>query len=402
MDFFNVNYMAASLNPYSQGSSYPPLAMLIAYVFARIIPGTGTGAPVIQRDADMFGKICLYVLYAVCLAVLAAAACRGIWVQLRKDAESGPLTTKLSGVRKITGIFSKIALLGAVSLSIVLAAPVIYAFDRGNYLIICTLFLALFCLYYDKNDYAAASFLAIAACLKIYPVVLFYVFFRTRKWKPMFLGLFIGGGFTAASAALFNGSLFWNLRQFVQNVLLFSGGQGPNHSYYYRYGVGLRNIFGTLSIIFRGYVSDYLHIAKLSLVTGGALLAVVIIMCILDKRPWRQILYLSFFMILFPSPSFYYNLAYLVGPILLFLLKEKSEKLDWLYLWGLALLMTPKSYYYFLAHFTEGDGWVGVDCLINPLIMCGLLLVSFIELIHIRKNSKESIGQADEKDLVNA
>ena len=401
MDFFNVNSMAASLDPYAQGSSYPPLAMLIAYVFARIIPGTGIETPIIQRDADLSGKICLYALYASCLAVLVSAVCRRVWVQLKKDAESVPLSKKQSGIRKFLGIFTKVSLLGAVSLSIVLSAPVIYSFDRGNYLIICTLFLALFCLYYDKNDYAAASFLAIAACLKIYPVVLFYVFFRTRKWKPMFLGLFIGSGFTLASMALFNRSLFWNLRQFIQNVLLFSGGQGPNHSYYYRYGVGLRNILGTISIILRGYVSDYLHIAKLTLVMGGALLAVVIIMCIMDKRPWRQILYLSFFMILFPSPSFYYNLAYLVGPILLFLLKGKSEKMDWLYLWGLALLMTPKSYYYFQANFSDGVGLVGIDCLINPLIMCGLLLVSFIELIYIRKNTREMLELGEKKDLVN-
>lgn len=399
MDFFHVNEMVAGFDPYANGSSYPPLALMIAYIFARIIPHTGEGEPFTLRDSSLPGRISLYALYGGCLLIIFIALWRRMLQIFRKDDAAVPKAARPSGFHKFLQKFSRLILIGASALAIALSAPMIYAFDRGNYLIICVLFISLFCLYYGKNDYAAAVFLAIAACLKIYPLALFFVFLRERKWKPLMLGLGAGALFTAVSAAAFKGGMVTNLMSFTRNVMTF-GGQGGNSAGANRYSVGLRNIISTTSIALRGYVSDYLHIAKLSLILGAILLAFIILLCIWDRRPYRQILYLSFFMILFPSPAYFYNLAYLVGPILLFLIKDQVESLDWVFLVGLALIMIPKSYYYFLAHFSEGDGWVGIDCLLSPLIMCILLAVAFFELLHVRKLQSGGLEPRDKKDLV--
>lgn len=400
MDFFNVNSMASGLDPYIQDSSYPPLAMIIAYIFSRIIPGTETVAALVQRDSSEIGRICLFSIYAVCFLVLFIAIWKRILIQFKIDEKSAPLTKTVSVFYRIVSVLSKVALLLVVAMSIIVSAPMIFAFDRGNYLILCVLFLTLFCLYYEKNDYVAATFLAIAACLKIFPVVLFLVFFFAHKWKPLAFGILFGGSVTVGCTIFLNGNLFNNLFKFVKNVLFFTSGRGPNDYYYYYYSVGTRNLIATISIALRGHISDRLHIEKLSLLVNIILFVVIIVMCIIDNRPWRQILYLSFFIILFQNPSYYYGLAYLTGPIFLFLLKNKSERMDWIYLIGLALIMIPKSYYYFLGHFTNGDVWIGLDSLLDPLILYILLFLSFLELIFNRRKRSVHTPFGHKKGLV--
>lgn len=203
MDFFNINNMVASLDPYSKGSSYPPLALIFACLFAGIIPGTATETATAVKTSGRFGKWCIVALYAICLLILVIAAWRRVWVQLKKDDLSISLPKPTSKIRKMGHILMRIMLFGFVAIALSSSAPVIFSFDRGNYLILCVLFLTLFCLYYGQNDYVAATFLALAACLKIFPLVLFFVFFLHRKWKPLALGLFLGGSVTVGCAALF-------------------------------------------------------------------------------------------------------------------------------------------------------------------------------------------------------
>ncbi len=385
MDFFNVNKMASGLDPYiTGGSSYPPLAMIIAYIVGLFIPGTSGMTAAEVRNQGPFGKYVLVGMYALCILLISVFAWRRIWKQARKAREESGIRESLAKPKRILHIAARILLLGAVSLGIGLTAPMIYAIDRGNYLIICTLFIALFCIFYGKNDYAASVFLALAACLKIFPVVLFYLFFRQRKWKPLFVGIGTGAVLTIGSTLLFKGGFAANLLSFAKNLMNFSGGVDPYHSDLYLNAIGTRSFLASISILFRGHISDKLHIATLTTVVNVLLLVFVIVLCLMEKRPWRQILYLSFFMVLFPNPSYYYSLAYLTGPILLFLMKEEKERYDALFLIGLAFLMIPKNYFYFAARFVNGDRLLGLNCMVDPMIMLLLLAFSFIELLFLR------------------
>lgn len=375
MDFFNINQMVADFDPYTDNSSYPPLALVAAYFFAWIIPGSASKTAMEVRDEGLTGKMWLLAMYSVCLIIIMIAVCRRIFTTIPKEVRLIP----------------KLIFLGTISLSIILSAPVIYAFDRGNYLIVCVLFLTLFCLYYDKNDYAAAVFLAVAASLKVFPVLLFFVFFLGKKWKPLFVGLFTGAVSTLVCAAVLQGGLIQNLWRFTRSLLGFSSGPDPYSSYYYRYAIGLRTFIGTSFIAIKSYIPPIVPITQLTLAVSALLVILVIIMCVMDKRVWRQILYLSFLMVLVPTPSFYYNLAYLIGPVFLFLLKEKQEKYDMLFLGGFCFLMIPTSYYFFLATCSEGLVWIGINCLLDPLIMIILLSISFFELLYIRFHKKKSI-----------
>ena len=391
MDFFNVNFMASQLDPYiSGGSSYPPLAIILAYIVGLFIPNTATFGSVEVRNQGRLGKYMLVAMYVACILLISIVAWYRIWKQARKEEEKAGVRASLTKRRRVLRIVRRILLLGAVTLGIAFSAPMIFAIDRGNYLIVCTLFIALFCIFYGKNDYAASVFLALAACLKIFPIVLFYLFFRQRKWKPLCIGIGTGAVLTIGSTLLFKGGFIANLLAFVKNLMNFSGGVDPYYSDLYLNAIGTRSFLASISILFKGYISEKIHIVTLTTVVNVLLLVFVIILCLLDKRPWRQILYLSFFMVLFPNPSYYYSLAYLTGPILLFLLKEEKERYDVLFLIGLAFLMIPKSYFYFASRFVNGDRLLGLNSMVDPLIMFLLLGFSFVELLFLLKKRKSA------------
>lgn len=392
MDFFNVNTMTSHLDPYiSGGSSYPPLALILAYIVGLFIPGTAVKTAAEVRMQEPVGKYVLAGMYGICILLISVFAWRRIWKQEKNSSENAGVRQSLSKSKRIRHIASRILLFGAVSLGIGLSAPMVFAVDRGNYLILCTLFLFLFCIFYGKNDYAASVFLALAACVKIFPIVLFYVFIRQRKWKPMFLGVGTGAVLTIGSMLVFKGGFITNLMYFAKNLTAFSNGIDPYYSGTYMNAIGTRGFLATISIMFRGHISDKLHITTLTMIVNILLLVFVSILCLLDKRPWRQILYLSIFMVLFPNPSYYYNLVYLTAPILLFLLKEEKEHYDFLFLMGFALLMIPKNYYYFLARFVDGERLLGINSLIDPLIMFLFLGFSFVELLFLKKKGKSGL-----------
>ncbi len=399
MDFFNVNYMASKLDPYiSGGSSYPPLAIILAYIVGLFIPNTATLGSVEVRSQGRLGKYLLIAMYVACILVISIVVWCRIWKQTRESASSSSIHETVSKRRRVLRIAARILLFGAVTLGIALSAPMIFAIDRGNYLIVCILFITLFCVFYNKNDYAASIFLALAACLKIFPIVLFYLFFRQRKWKPLFVGVGTGAFLTIGSLLLFKGGFITNLMYFAKNLMSFSGGVDPYYSDLYLNAIGTRTLLASLSIVRWGYITEKLHIATLTTVVNVLLLVFVIILCLLEKRPWRQILYLSFFMVLFPNPSYYYSLAYLTGPILLFLLKKEKDRYDTLFLIGLSLLMIPKNYVYFPVRFVNGDRLLGLNCMVDPIIMLLLLGFSFIELLFLRKKG-EGAGKSEPMNL---
>ena len=392
-DFFEINELVANLNPYKSGSSYPPLALLVALLFAKIIPGTGSiGADPASiqafRDVSVAGKTALYLFYAGVLLAIASIFWKRIYTYNKNHP--GEFVAEKTRFTRIRDFFDRFLAYPAILAAVALSAPVIYAFDRGNYLVLCVLFLVLFASFYGRNDWLAAIFLAIAACLKIYPVVLFFVFLVGRKWKPMFLGLSVGALITGLGMAVFKGNYIRNTGYFLKNVFNFSGGFGDNHSFYYRYATGFRNLIATPVLAVSDKIPEEFPISRLTLILSGVFLLLVIAICFLDKRPWRQILCLSFFMILFPTPSFFYNLSYLVAPILLFLFKEEREKYDRLYLAGLILLMIPKSYYYFMVTYTDAPGYTGIECFLNPAIMCFLIVLSFVDAIAYRRRLRAS------------
>lgn len=400
-DFFEINERVYHLIPYLNGTSYPPLALLVALFFAKIIPGTGTvGKEPLDiqafSDESVFGQALLLAMYGVLLLAIMLV----FWKKMIPLSEKEPVlkVNMDSRIGKLRYYANKYLIFAAVGLSVLAAAPLIYSLDRGNYLILSVFLLVLFCHFYGKNDKASAIFLALAACLKVYPVVFFLVFFLGKKWKPLILGLTSGAVVTGLSMLVFQGNYFKNFFYFMKNILAFSGGVPDDSAFYYRYAVGFRSLLSTPILMINHSMPKDIPISQLNLLTGAAFLILVIVLCCLDKRPWRQMMYLCFFMILFPTPSFFYNLSYLIAPLLLLLFKEERESLDIVYVIGIALLMIPKSYHYTLVEFSDGSAYVGIETFLNPLIMCFILILSFIVVLRERGKRRKTVTDRSSRE----
>jgi len=382
-DYFSVNSMVAGLNPYSLGSSYPPFALIVAYFFAKLCPTFPTPDGIMQSAIHDSGIFCLKCIYLISLLVIVYLVWKKGWSILMKHPISHDDIPESKIVRMKKSIPVILALF-LLSIVIFINAPIAFAFDRGNYLVICVLFIGIFCLFYNQNDYLSATFLGFAAAMKIFPLVIFFVFIRDRKWKSLALGFFVTIAVSYVSLSHFLGDMHQNVKAFLTNLLSFTNGLPPAQYSYYWYAINIRAFIGNVFIATIGHIPAKFDIVAVSQMFAYSLAVLVIILCLLDKRAWRRILYLSFLMILFPVTSYYYNLAYLIGPIILFLFKEDMEKLDWVYLFGLALLMIPKNYMYFLYDKQYGyfSVLMGLDYLINPMIMCLLICVSAADVFH--------------------
>ena len=373
MDFFHINSMSAGGSPYQEGSSYPPLALVFALLFSKLIPGSKELDPFVIRNTNPDSVLILQIMYMVCLvfSLILFAICF-----LKKH----PVKEIIPKEKFIWNIVKSIVFpLLSLGASMFLAAPMIYSLDRGNYLILCFLFLFLFVFLYENHPNLSALALAVASSLKMYPVVLFLVFFFDRKYRPFWTGILFGGGMTAFSFLFFNGSYLDKLKHFIWNILNFTGGRPMTHVYYFRDAIGIRSLLAAPFLLIKGYIPDWLNISVLGIIAGICLFIAVIFMCIWERRYERQILYLTLFVILFPTPSYYYNITYLIPSVFLLLLKK--EKLEWYIPVLTGLLMIPKNYFYIAPFFFDVNVLVSVGNYIDPLLMGLLLLIEFIRIL---------------------
>jgi multisubunit Na+/H+ antiporter MnhG subunit len=286
MDFFNVNKMASGLDPYiTGGSSYPPLAMIIAYIVGLFIPGTSGMTAAEVRNQGPFGKYVLVGMYALCILLISVFAWRRIWKQARKAREESGIRESLAKPKRILHIAARILLLGAVSLGIGLTAPMIYAIDRGNYLSSVRSH-RLVLHHYGKNDYAASVFPRTGRVPLDLSVVLVSFFSACANGNPC-LSVSARRRPYDRSTLLFKADRCQSpvVREKLMN---FSGGVDPYHSIF-------TNAIGTKASRFDcdpvRDIFDKHHIASLTTVVYVRLLVFVIVLCLWKRDSGRQILY---------------------------------------------------------------------------------------------------------------
>ena len=400
MDFFSINEMVAGMNPYAQGSSYPPFALLAAVLFARAIPGTGVIGRFEVRDQEPLGYAFLVAMYAVCIAVSAILFGCKLYKNLTKNKKNSVRETEmgvLSFRQRCARFFSSPLLLQVLLPAVlffaafVFAAPTMYAFDRGNYIILCAFFLLLFAFFFEDHPVLSAVFLAVAACLKIYPVALFLVFFVGRKFKAMFAGLAVGGGLSLASGLLFQGPLMGNVRAFLQNLLNFTNGLLMTHYFYYQNAIGVRTIVATPILFMYNTIPESINIYRIGMVVSLLLLLWTVVICFLDRNAERQILYITLFMILFPTPSFYYNLIFLMLPVFMILTRAERRSYDFWVLGVLLLLLIPKNYKYLIFYFEIYPVQISVGHMIDAYMLLGLFIGVSVYALKERSRMKRSV-----------
>lgn len=298
MDFFNhIYYVSDRLHLYESSihASFPPLAYVLYFFLGKGIPDSaieGTGNRAV-RD-NLFG-LNLYVVYMVVLAMVLVFL---IQFFLKNKSRAEQLL---------------------LSLIVLVSAPFVGLYERGNSAFIVLLLLLLFIALKDSSKSwqreAALILLAVAAGLKLYPAVFGLLYLQERRWKETARLVLYGLLFTFGPFVFFGGFkelpvLLYNLRAISEQI---SFGD-------------LRSVVYAVVLI-----GEKFEIAIPVLLKWGRVIAVLFFcsacLCtFFQKCLWKKMVLLSGIMIFFPTWSGSYTLVYLVLPLLLFIGEGKNER----------------------------------------------------------------------------
>lgn len=352
MDFFNVNFMVHEWNPYIEYySSYPPLALLLAYPFSLMADYASYEYPPLDIVYTLPAKISfglfigiftLLIVWFVNLYLKRAKVIKNPWIRW------------------------------IVSIGLTITAPYLFMVDRGNYLIATIILMLAFIYFYEDHEYVSAIFLGLAIALKIYPMFLFLLLFIDKRWKSMGLATIVGGGVTVLTFPLFHGGIWQNIREFGAALLAFGGGYVEEYNNVY-FCVGLSSLIRMPFMIWNnGKIPKEIPVILIYVILGTALTLWSIWNLRKESVFWKKVLVIIALMVFLIPNSYMYNLMYLLPAIIIFLVAKegKDKKSDVRYLIILGALLIPKAYYYIIPQF-----FIGIQIVIDGCLLLALILL---------------------------
>lgn len=328
-DFFTINYAVKDWDPYTEWlSNYPPLILLIARIVSNASEYRIYDLTTLQNainDPQIMGTLIAFVAAFIVLGIAII-----VIYSVREN------------FNKVYGTAAGIA----VSVMMMVSAPVVFAIDRGNYILVSYILLLLWAVFEEREETQnlAAVFIGLCAAVKIYPLFIICFFVLERKWKKVFIACVTGGITTVLPFLTFKGTLMGNISGFGGGLLGFGGG---NYMPYFNVG-----LTGFASYILRwvtGTVQDAGTVKYIWLGVGGILAIACMLLLLKEKRTWLRVLILTSLMIFLTPNSYIYNSAYLMAPLAVMLLGNREKigeitKKDLVYFVIAALLMVPKAY----------------------------------------------------------
>ncbi len=333
MDFFNVNYFVVDMDPYvAKGSSYPPLALLLAKLFSLCTNYSISPKFARETTGGIISLMVFFLIFFVTALILLRKVC------------------KKHGV-SIWGTF-------AIFTGFFVSAPILFAINRGNYLLLALMFSAIFIVYYKDErrwvrelSYVA---LAIAAGIKFYPAAFALLLLKEKRFVnfgqvalySIFLVIFpffaFKGGFVA------------NVKSFCENLFSWTGDQPPvdasNLTNTHSYDVSMKNLFVMFCCKVTGKSPWALNsgVPNAGLAFGMLVAVAMAIATLFSNSYWRRLSAIGLIITLFPSVSGFYSVAFMLIPFTAFLLNEDTDKKKLVYLIFYLILLCPFSIGYFI------------------------------------------------------
>lgn len=336
-DFFNFYEKCRHRNPYlEQGgapSLYFPLADLIFYAFSRI-----------PRQPA-------FVLYSAAFVL--------------------PLVG--FSARQLRG-GNRYQYISNVLICSLLTYPFLFTFDRGNNDSLVFVSLCAFVLLDDSRPILRSLLLAIPIAMKLYPGVFLVLLVGERRYKEAALTLVWVVLLSVVSLCTFKGGFVTNCEHALQ-ILRFNERWMPfDWNNQARQSVGLFFPLKLLLLATDHYLFPITFWGQVKIVyrLGAMVFFVLLSLYVLfvERMRWKKVALLVFAMLLLPELSCDYRLIQILIPLFLLMNAPRQGKEDCFYVWMMALLLIPKTYYYLpgiLSGSNSADISVGI--FINPLIM---------------------------------
>lgn len=307
MDFFHsIEYVRGRM-PYALFDTlYPPLANVFFYLLYLLIP-----KEVSEKWADTFET---------------SVSMRGTANDLRYN-QAATLLFLLFLLFIIYAMYVMVdKLLGtevwhrrAVIFCALFSYGVLYGVERGNIILLCWVFMALFLCYYKAESPVLRELaylsLAVAAGLKLYPAFLGVLLLKDRKILPAIRTVVYGIGAVFLPLYLFNEGL---LGLWMWLRVVFGFGSSTDYPWV---GNGFANILAHVGhLLDKGLGTS---LGELNYALFGVAVALLLLVCafFMDKE-WKTVLTLILAMGMFQSQADYIYGLYLL-PLLLFVAQEK-------------------------------------------------------------------------------
>ncbi len=372
LDFYEINMAIHGLDPYiSNLTNYPPLAILLALPFALVSDYSrfdSFGAALANDDPAIKTSILvMVVIFYVCI-LCATMFCIAVKNRIKDhhDYANGLLLFSLMAV----------------------SMPVLFAIDRGNYILFTVIFLVMWAVIEEEKPDSVwgAVFLALAAATKVYPVYLLLIYIAGRKWKKLAVAVFTGLVTTVIPLFFFHGTFIQNLKGLYRSLFEYGS------SYRLYYNVGITGLVGYLFRI-AGEDPHPAVIKAVWLMSGAILTLLVVFIFFFEKTTWKKVLLAVSLMVFLTPNSALYNSCYLIAPILIMIMGDNEfSKKDIPYLIAAAILMVPFAYSYLpnvenCGFYNEMNTAVLVDGLLYLAIIVYYIITGLPSVIRSRKTN---------------
>lgn len=207
--------------------------------------------------------------------------------------------------------------------------PMIYLIERGNIIVLVLPLLLYFVNEYDSDvkykRHLAYICLAISVAIKIYPVFFGLLLLKKKKnFKNILLCIFYGAVFFFVPFIFVGG--FSQLGVLIHNILYTSSMFGSK-------GFGFKvSISNTFSLF--GHVFNHVRLFE----TAGTVFLIITVLAglfliLFNKwnEDWKIYAVISLIIILVPGFSYIYSVAYMIIPLLFFLNKKETKRIDYIY-----------------------------------------------------------------------
>lgn len=307
-DFVNCVYDVYKMQPYQNGSIYPPLCHVIYAIFSKFIPSHlfennwyhFPGALYIANNQSTMLVTFVYMTLSLLFVYI------GIKILLEKYNQKNKI----------------------MPFCLLFSYPILFAFERGNIMLICLGFLLIFFGYWDstvkwKKNLALLA-LSFAINIKIYPVIFLLLFLKKKRWKELVIVIMQCTVIFVLSMLCFGGVSGFCL--FFKNLLINTGVHVRNGNFGYQ--VDFMNIIEYFSQAINNNV-----LGDMSRIIAVIICGLLVVAFYLSDKKWKEVLALSLIIVSGPSFSYVYNIGYLIIPVILYFRESKLCVQKSIYYW---------------------------------------------------------------------
>lgn len=321
MDYFNSMYDTIYKRPYERGVIYPPLCYVMYYILSLFCTEEQLKVSNAFDLKILQGPMVSFMIYSILIILILIF----LIIKMKKGS-------------------SKERYLFAILM--MLSLPFLFAFERGNIVLVALIFLMIFMCFKDSENKflreLALISLAASAAIKIYPAIFGLILLKEKRWFDIFRVITYGLILFTLPFLLFGG--LGTFKLFFNNII--------NTSQEYSVIVANKmNFVSYVDFLIRGFHLENVPFASIGRICVFILVLISIINILRTNNDFIRVLLLTLLMIGIPKISFTYSTVFLSIPLILLLDMKNKRKIDYLYLVLLILIMFPCPF----AMFEKGD-----------------------------------------------